>query len=177
MKGIQLELMVDILIPDSWDRVPRKGSPLGCGQVLDCMETERGEIRNASCFFSMPFCPKGMGSVCTYRDPPHGLLQLVCGTEQSFFSFRDREDTVIVAGDPTDIHRDHGLCMLCDCFLQCIIIHFQGIWLGIHQDRTGSYMADHRGGSRIGICRGDHFVSRSDPQNTQGHFCTGSLRV
>ena len=153
--------MIDCFIVHPGDITPGDSTAFRSCEILHCMETEIRKVCNTPYRLIMPSCPKSMCRICHYDNSADCPLDLICRTKHLLFILYDREDSVIIARYSSQIYRDDHLCLLCNCFSQFVIVHFQRICLCINQYKFCSHVAYYRCAGRISVCAGDDFITLS----------------
>ena len=105
------------------------------------------------------------------------MLQVSLRPEQILLPVHNFEQTIIVARNTSQIHRDDGLGILCDSSLHLVIIHLQAVRLNVHEHHLSANMIHDARTCSIGISRHDNLVASTNAQQTQSHLCASSLRV
>ena len=141
------------------------------------MERERREISYCSHHLSLARCTKGMGSITTDSYTAYHLLQVCLRSKDILLAFHNTIQSVVVARDTSQVHRNNRLSIRSDGLLHSLIVHLQAILLHIDKDKRSPNMLHHRSTCRVGIGRHYHLVTFAYAQQPQRHFGTSRLRV
>ena len=134
------------------------------------MEAERRQVRYFASHLTMPFGTKGMCIISSHDDTSDLLLNCIGWPEQMFLRLNHGKDLVKVAHDAPQIHRANDLGMLGDSVSQFVIVHLHIVFLAVHHHDLATHVLCDRSGSRIGICRNNDLILRSDANQAERHF-------
>ena len=166
----QLIAVVQLLVVKTRQRAPRRCTALGGSEVLHGVEGEGGEVCQSAGRYPVAGGAQPMGAVGRHGHPAQCLLHVALGAEQCLFPLHRLIDAVIVAGDASQIHRDHRLGLFGDGPLHLVIVHLQRVLLAVDELHRGPHMDGRRRRGGIGVRRHQHLVAFTDAQHPQVHL-------
>ena len=81
------------------------------------------------------------------------------------FFLYDFKNSIVIARNAAEIHRNNRLCLIRNCLFKRVIIHFKTIYLRIDEFQCCADVANNGSRSRVGICGNDYFIARPDAEN------------
>ena len=115
---------------------------LGSCHILYSVKAEVCEVGNFTAHFTVPLRTECVSAVSHNNNSAEFFLKLVAWIENAFLSFNSFKNTVIVSHNTCKVNRNDNLCIVVDCRLHFIVVHFKASAFAVNHNRLCSHMVD-----------------------------------